>query len=129
MIIMKHSYLILFHLIIMALFLMSCQEETIEAEDIHPAISVRVLNGCGFSNVAGNYRDYLQQFNIDVIGTGNADKFIFNKSIIVAKRDDGQDLQRLIKYTGINRYIYAFNEHSDEAFQIVLGRDYLEYMK
>ncbi len=94
-----------------------------------PAIRIRILNGCGFQNAASDFSDYLRRYNVDTIGIGNADKFIYDKSIIVVKKDDQQDLQRLMEYTGITRRVYALDNQAVESFQIIVGRDFRKYMK
>jgi len=131
MILLKNNFLILsvIQLLIIALMFTSCKKEEVEVEDNFPAITVKVINGCGFQGVAANFRDFLVRYNIDVRGTENARKFIFNRTIIVVKHEDEQDLQRLMRYTGITRRIYALSEHSNEAFHIIVGNDYREYLK
>ncbi len=109
--------------------LLSCEQENVQEEEILPAIRIRILNGCGHRNAAADYRSYLIDYNVDVIGVGNTGKYIYNRSIIVVKRDDGQDLERLMRYTGITRRVFALNPQTDESFQIILGKDFREYMK
>ena len=106
-----------------------CHREHDSIEDNLPAIRIRVLNGSGFRGAASEYGNYLQRFNVDVIGIGNTEKFIYDKSIIVVKHQDEQDLVRLMKYTGITRRIYALSDHSVEQFQIIVGKDYRSYVK
>ena len=118
-------------ILIVSILFVACREqrESGSTSDLMPAIRVRVLNGCGYRNAASDFGNYLAQYNIDVIGTGNAAKFIYNRSIIVVKRDDPQDLERLMRYTGITRRVYAIDTHSVESFQIIVGRDFRDYMK
>jgi hypothetical protein len=113
----------------LTVFVTGCNQEHREIEESLPAIRVRVLNGIGFKGIASEMSDYLKRYNIDVIGVGNADKFVYNRTIIVVKHDDEYDLARLMKYTGISRRVYAYSEHSVESFQIVLGHDYRDYIK
>jgi len=116
-------------LIILVSILTSCKKTVPDEIDMLPAIRVRILNGCGHRNAASEYSRYLTQYNVDVIGIGNADKFIYDKSIIVIKRDDQQDLDRLKRYTGIERSVYAISERTTESFHIILGSDYRNYME
>jgi len=116
-------------IILLLNLLVSCKKSLPEEIDMLPAIRVRILNGCGHHNAASEYSRYLTQYNVDVIGIGNADKFIYDKSIIVVKRDDQQDLERLKSYTGIERSVYAISERTTESFHIILGNDYRTYME
>lgn len=109
--------------------LIACNEESTSEVDLMPAIRVRVLNGCGYRNAASDYSNHLIQYNIDVIDVGNTGKFIYNRSIIVIKQEDKQDLARLMKYTGITRKIYALDNQAIESFQIIVGRDFRDLMK
>jgi len=106
----------------------SCQEKQEKIQDNLPAIRVKVLNGCGFSGAASEMSNYLSRFNIDVIGIGNADQFIYDKTIIIVKKDDQQDLERLIRYTKISRRAFALSDDAVESFQIIVGKDYLSYL-
>lgn len=110
------------------LTLVSCTDRKIEDEEILPAIRIRILNGCGHRNAASDFNNFMRRHNVDVIGIGNADKFIYDKSIIVVKRDDPQDLKRLMRYSGIKRRVFAIDDHSTESFQIILGKDFRQYM-
>ncbi|MFA5498943.1 MAG: LytR C-terminal domain-containing protein [Candidatus Cloacimonadia bacterium] len=107
----------------------ACQKSGEEEKDLLPAVKVRILNGCGISGVASEFSDFLTKHNVDVIGVGNSRKFIYDKTIIIVKRDDEQDLNRLIKYTGITRRAFAVENDSEEDFQIIIGRDYQNYIK
>ncbi|MCD4651274.1 MAG: LytR C-terminal domain-containing protein [Candidatus Cloacimonetes bacterium] len=89
-----------------------------------PAIKIKLLNGCGIPGIAASIRHKLMEQNIDVISVGNAEKFIYNKSMIVMKKKDEQDLARLIKMTGIQIHIEALNVESLAPFEIIIGKDF-----
>jgi hypothetical protein len=109
--------------------LSSCKKEEEFNDDMLPAVKVKLLNGCGFSGIASEFSEYLSQYNIYVVSLGNSEKPIYDKTIIVIKQDDEEDLMRLKKYTGITRVIYALDPYIEESFQIILGRDYQDYIK
>lgn len=98
-------------------------------ENKMPAIKVIVSNGCGFERLAADYAEYIKDKNIDVIRLTDTPKPIYNKSIIVVKTGDQQDLKRLQKMTGITRFTYAVTEGYEVPFIIILGADYEDYMK
>lgn len=101
--------------------------QSILSENNYPAIKIMVHNGCGFSGVAGNIRNYLSGKNIEVIGVGNTRKFIYDESVIVVKHDDDVDLKRLQRMTGIENVIYAINNNYFVPFIIIAGKDYQQY--
>ncbi|MDP2172343.1 MAG: LytR C-terminal domain-containing protein [Candidatus Cloacimonadaceae bacterium] len=98
-------------------------------EDSMPAIKVVVVNGCGYVGLASEYEKYIMCKNIEVLRLENTRKPLYDKSIIVVKKEDKQDLERLKKMTGIQRWTMALNEHYDAPFIIILGRDYEEFIK
>jgi hypothetical protein len=95
-------------------------------ESTLPSIRICLKNGCGFEGAASEMTEYLSDKNIDIVATGNAEKFIYNKTIIVVKKMDPDDLRRLIKMTGIQQWTLAENEYSVAPFVIIIGKDYEE---
>lgn len=116
-------------LLILALLLTAaCSEEEVVSEGYFPAIRIKVLNGCGFHGAAAEMANYLtRNTNVDVIGVGNADSFGYSKTIIVARKDLPEELERLKRYTNIERHAYAVSRDANESFQIIVGMDYLNY--
>jgi hypothetical protein len=94
-----------------------------------PAIKVVVRNGCGIESLASDYANFIRDKNIDVLYVGDMPHPIYNKSLIEAKVDDRQDLQRLQNMTGITRYTLAVDPSFEAGFIIILGRDYEEFMR
>jgi hypothetical protein len=94
--------------------------------EMQPAIRITLLNGCGFDGAAKDMTDFLTDKNIDIVSTGNAAKFIYNKTIIVVKKMDRDDLLRLMSMTGITQWTLAESEFSVAPFVIVIGKDYQE---
>jgi len=119
---------------IFAIFFLGCKKEK-EVEKIAfdesnlPAIKIILLNGCGYQGVAGKVREILYQKNLDIIACSNAEKFIYDKTIIVVKKRDEQDLERLQLMTGIKRRIFANNKNSEASFYIIIGKDYQDYFE
>ena len=123
----KVSFLVILTGIVM--IIVSCNDEFEDYDNTLPAIRIRILNGCGFKGAAAEMRNHLSQYNVDIVGIGNADRFVYDKTIIVVKQDDHQDLERLMRYTDIDRRVYALSDDSVESFQIIVGRDYLTYLQ
>lgn len=98
-------------------------------EDQLPAIKVAVLNGCGYVQLASEYAAFLSNKNVDVVSLGDTPRPIYDKSIIVVRKGDSKDLARLQRMTGIQRWTSALNEFHNADFDIIVGRDYEEFMK
>lgn len=97
-------------------------------EDQLPAIKVAVLNGCGYDQLASEFELALKDKNIDVVYKGNTPKPIYDKSIIVMRKGDKHDLLRLQRMTGIQRWTSALNEYHSADFDIIVGRDFEQFM-
>ena len=98
------------------------KQEQVEAR--LPAIKINLKNGCGFEGAATEMSEFLASRNVDIVATGNAEKFIYDTTIIVVKKMDAQDLQRLINITGIQHWTLAENEFAPAPFEIIIGKDY-----
>lgn len=98
-------------------------------EDKLPAIKVVITNGCGYEQLASEFAAALKDKNIEVVSLGDTSKPIYDKSIIVVRKGDMQDLERLQKMTGIQRWTSAANEYYNADFEIIVGRDYEQYLK
>ncbi|MCK9329780.1 MAG: LytR C-terminal domain-containing protein [Candidatus Cloacimonetes bacterium] len=96
-------------------------------EEVFPAIRVYIYNGCGFQGVANRINEYLLNANIDVVNTRNAQKFVYDETVIVVKHNDENDLRRLKDMTGINNVIYAVNKNFEVPFIIIAGKDYEKF--
>jgi len=123
-------------IIIVAFFLIFKKKESRITEDIIPATSLKltILNGCGFDGAAKDVKEFLinkDVRNLDIIAWKNVDRnmFIYNKTIIVVKKDDQKKIEYLMNITGIDRRIYALDENTIEDMQIILGNDYGKYFK
>lgn len=121
--------LIVIVILVIIKFVFPHDKATGEADDRFPAIKVQILNGCGFEGLASDYQEYLKDKNISVDATGDTEKPIYDKSLIVVRKGDMEDLERLMKMTGIKRYTIARTEYSIVDFDIIIGRDFNEYMK
>jgi hypothetical protein len=107
----------------------------IEKESL-PAESVKlsIQNGCEIQGIAKSVKNILLEQNhekIDIISWKNVDsyKFIYDKTVIVVKKDDSVKLNYIKKITGIQRTIISLNFNSLEDYQIILGKDYKQYFR
>ena len=96
------------------------------------AVKVSILNGCGYPGIATDVKEQLLENDlIDVIAWKNnfRNMFIYDQTIIIAKRDNPKKLKYLMDITGIKRRAYAFNSDNIEEYYIILGKDYKKYFK
>jgi hypothetical protein len=99
------------------------------AEHKLPAIKVILTNGCGFEGLAKEFSDFLEDKNVDIVAMGNTYKPVYDKSVIIVRKGDKVDLQRLQRMTGIERFTEARTESALADFEIIIGRDYEQYTK
>ncbi len=100
-----------------------------ESEASLPALKVVVSNGCGIEKLAADYSEHIKDRNIEVVRLTSTPMPIYNKSIIVVKNGDDQDLRRLQKMTGIQRYTMALDPDYEAPFLLILGADFEEFIK
>jgi len=106
----------------------SAESKSVYGEEQLPAIKVIVTNGCGYEHLAADFASALKDKNIEVVGLSETTKPIYDKTIIVIRKGDSEDLERLMKMTGIQRWTSAYNEYFSADFEIIVGRDYEQYM-
>lgn len=94
-----------------------------------PAVKIILTNGCGFEGVAKEFSDFLADKNVDIVAMGNTLRPVYDKTIIVIRKGDQQDFERLQRMTGIQRYTMAKSESAFADFEIIIGKDYEEYTK
>ncbi len=94
-----------------------------------PAVKIILTNGCGFEGLAKEFSDFLKDKNVDIVSMGNTLRPVYDKTIIVIRKGDNADLQRLQHMTGIERYTEARTESALADFEIIIGKDYEQYTK
>ena len=100
-----------------------------DEEQMLPAIKIILTNGCGFENLAKEFSGFLKKKNVDIVSMGNTIRPVYDKTIIVIRKGDSEDLKRLQRMTGIVRYTEARNEIALADFEIIIGKDYEHYVK
>jgi len=105
------------------------QSSSREDEFKLPAVKIILTNGCGFEGLAKEFTEFLKDKNVDIIATGNTIRPVYDKTIIVVRKGDKEDLNRLQRMTGINRYTEARNETALADFEIIIGKDYEQFTK
>jgi len=104
------------------------ESKPVYSEEQLPAIKVVVTNGCGYEHLAADFAAALKDKNIEVVGLSETPKPIYDKTIIVIRKGDREDLERLMKMTGIQRWTSAYSEYFSADFEIIVGRDYEQFI-
>ena len=89
-------------------------------------IQVEIRNGCGISNLARMYTDFLRDEGLDVLDSKNADHFNYLETKILHHRGD---IERALALADImmidrNRIIEDKNETLFFDLTLILGKDY-----
>lgn len=85
--------------------------------------TIEVLNGTGKSGLAHTAKEGLLQRGIDVIAVGNADRFDYSESILIARKRDA-DVDSLGDILGCKNVVVQLRDDSIEDASLILGADY-----
>jgi hypothetical protein len=85
--------------------------------------TIEVLNGTGKSGLAHTAKEGLLQRGIDVIAVGNADRFDYSESILIARKRDA-DVESLGDILGCKNVVIQLRDDSIEDASLILGADY-----
>ena len=87
------------------------------------AFTVEILNGVGDSGIAHEAKRALLQRGIDVIAVGNAHRFDYEESVLIARKRDA-DVARLGEVLGCRNVVVQIKEDAIEDASLILGADY-----
>ncbi len=92
-------------------------------------IQVEVLNGCGTNGLAGHAASYLQQNQIDVVRSTNADHYEYDKTLLIGRNEHLSGLKEVASSLGFNvkdrsRVLIQPDASSDVDITLILGKDY-----
>ena len=91
-------------------------------------IQVEIWNGCGISNLAVMYTDFLRNEGLDVMDSKNADHFNYLKTTILHHRGDINralvlaDILKIDKSSIVNDK----NENLFYDLTLIIGKDYID---
>lgn len=86
---------------------------------------IEVLNGTGMRGLAQVATLSLRRRGIDVIETGNADRFSYESSVLIARKK-GADVEKLGKILGCSNVVEQLRRGTLEDATLILGADYRE---
>ena len=111
------------------------QKEKVADDAPKPEIYLVVSNGSSIPYIAEDVSAALLKLeNINVMKWGNTDnpKCIHNKTQIVIRQetpDQKVKLAYLQELTGIKDVVIAYREGFETEFELILGKDYINYFK
>lgn len=131
---MQLFFIIALVVILIYIFYPNQRMDVVEEDSPKPEIYVVVSNGCGISNVAEEVSSQLLDMRLNVQSWGNTDNpnCVHQETQIVIRQVlDGQQarLAYLQKVTGIKKVITAQKDDSLCEFELLLGKDYINYFK
>ena len=100
--------------------------ETLSAFKKYPHIKIEILNGCGISGIAAEYKNIIREKTFDVQLTGNAPNFNFETTQIIARSDNTPAAYLLAKELGMSESIVLIQKDETRRVDItlILGKDY-----
>ncbi|MBC8312466.1 MAG: LytR C-terminal domain-containing protein [Candidatus Marinimicrobia bacterium] len=90
-------------------------------------IQVEIRNGCGVSNLARMYTDFLRNEGLDVLDSKNADHFNYSETTILLHRGDINRAMELANILMIDKknVIDDKNETLFYDLTLIIGEDYI----
>ena len=100
--------------------------ETLIASKRYPNISVEILNGCGVSGVAAQFKDIVHEKTFDVMNTENAPHFRYESTEILARTENLDAAYKLAEELGLSRDVVRQEVDASRAVDItmIVGHDY-----
>ena len=86
-------------------------------------LRVELLNGTGVAGIADSARGALAKLGIDVVAVGNAERFDYSESILVA-RERGTDVRLLGEMIGVRHVVDQLDKSAAADASLILGADY-----
>ena len=91
-------------------------------------IQVEIWNGCGISNLAVMYKNFLRNEGLDVLDSKNADHFNYSKTTILHHRGDINRALVLVDILKIDKssIVDDKNENLFYDLTLIIGKDYID---
>jgi hypothetical protein len=100
--------------------------ETLIAAKKYPNVTVEILNGCGVSGLAAEFKEIVQDKTFDVQHTENADNFKYTSTIILARSDNTEAAFTLATELGLEptQVSIAKDDSRRVDVTLIVGHDY-----
>ncbi len=89
-------------------------------------LQIEVLNGCGVKDVASQVTDYLRMQGFDVVRTDNYESFNVIETIVVDRRGNQKNGERIAKVLGLSedRVLQEVNDAYLIDATLIIGKDF-----
>ncbi|OGB63260.1 MAG: hypothetical protein A2Y94_09915 [Caldithrix sp. RBG_13_44_9] len=89
-------------------------------------MQVEVLNGCGTAGIAAVATDFLRKSDVDVIYSGNFNRFDINQSMVLDRLGDKDNAEEIADILGIEteQVKTEINPNRQLDVTVILGKDY-----
>ncbi|MBC8313470.1 MAG: LytR C-terminal domain-containing protein [Candidatus Cloacimonetes bacterium] len=92
-------------------------------------ITFNVRNGCGEKGLALNIRNQLIDKGFNVLAFGNADKFLYRKTILLVQKNDQEKKIKVKEILNISRIYPQIKKNSIYDFVLIVGEDWEKYFE
>jgi hypothetical protein len=89
-------------------------------------MQVEVLNGCGTAGIAAVVTDFLRESDVDVIYSGNFNRFDIDQSMVLDRVGDKDNAEKIAGILGIEdeQVKTEINPNRQLDVTVILGKDY-----
>lgn len=94
-----------------------------DADGTTRPLRVELLNGTGVAGIAEDARGALVKLGVDVVSVGNAERFDYSESILVA-RERGTDVRLLGEMIRCGHVVDQLDKAATADASLILGADY-----
>lgn len=109
--------------------LSSCRKAEKPAPFVPNTGQVQILNGCGKSGAAEQFRNYLTDRGFDIIEFGNAGSWNYTHTLVIARTANEPVARDLAKVLDTDNLIHLSDPLSMVDATVIIGKDYEELSK
>ena len=97
-----------------------------DLKPVKQKMQVEVLNGCGKAGIAATATDFLRNSEVDVIYSGNFDRFDVSQSMVIDRVGNKNNAEKIASILGIEDELVKteINQSRQLDVTVILGKDY-----
>jgi hypothetical protein len=112
-----------------ALLIPGCKPEEKPIPFIPNTGQIQILNGCGKSGAAEQFRNYLTDRGFDIIEFGNAGSWNYAHTLVIARTGNEPVARDLAKVLDTDNLIHLSDPLALVDATVIIGKDYEELSK
>ncbi len=90
---------------------------------------IQILNGCGTTGAAEVFRDFLIDEGFDIIEFGNAHKWNYPNTLVIARTDDDKVARSLARVIRTERVLHLKDPDALVEATVIVGKDHEELVR